>query len=134
MLSLLRRKMAALPREARDTLFLLAVIGWVVLPHVAHLHRKYAAQGLVTISVSLDEIKKGPEIKQKVLVQLQKADARMLNVILDEDFEFVQKKLRLDGPPCAFVFNRQGKWVEFREENFRHDLIEQSVVQFLKEP
>lgn len=37
MLSLLRRKMAALPREARDTLFLLAVIGWVVLPHVGHL-------------------------------------------------------------------------------------------------
>ncbi len=26
-----------LPREARDTLFLLAVIGWTVLPHTAHL-------------------------------------------------------------------------------------------------
>ena len=26
-----------LPREARDTLFLLAVIGWTVLPHAAHL-------------------------------------------------------------------------------------------------
>ena len=26
-----------LPREARDTLFLLAVIGWTVLPHVSHL-------------------------------------------------------------------------------------------------
>ena len=26
-----------LPREARDTLFLLAVIGWTVLPHLAHL-------------------------------------------------------------------------------------------------
>ncbi|HET6827931.1 MAG TPA: DUF3488 and transglutaminase-like domain-containing protein [Ramlibacter sp.] len=37
MLSTLRRKMAALPREARDMLFLLAVIGWVVLPHVSHL-------------------------------------------------------------------------------------------------
>lgn len=30
-------RLAALPRDARDTLFLLAVIGWVVLPHVAHL-------------------------------------------------------------------------------------------------
>jgi hypothetical protein len=27
----------ALPREARDTLFLLAVIGWTVLPHLARL-------------------------------------------------------------------------------------------------
>ena len=30
-------RFASLPRETRDTLFLLAVIGWVVLPHVAHL-------------------------------------------------------------------------------------------------
>jgi len=37
MLTDLRRRLAALPREARDTLFLLAVIGWVVLPHVSHL-------------------------------------------------------------------------------------------------
>ena len=29
--------LAHLPREARDTLFLLAVIGWVILPQVAHL-------------------------------------------------------------------------------------------------
>ena len=33
----LRNPFASLPRDARDTLFLLAVIGWVVLPHVAHL-------------------------------------------------------------------------------------------------
>ena len=26
-----------LPRETRDTLFLLAVIAWTVLPHVSHL-------------------------------------------------------------------------------------------------
>jgi transglutaminase-like putative cysteine protease len=29
-------RMVALPREARDTLFLLAVIFWIVVPHVAH--------------------------------------------------------------------------------------------------
>ena len=33
----LRNPFASLPRDARDTLFLLAVIGWVVLPHVPHL-------------------------------------------------------------------------------------------------
>ena len=31
------RRMATLPREARDTLFLLAVIGWIVLPHLSRL-------------------------------------------------------------------------------------------------
>ncbi|WP_235580485.1 DUF3488 and transglutaminase-like domain-containing protein [Rhizobacter sp. Root404] len=30
-------KWRTLPRDARDTLFLLAVIGWTVLPHVSHL-------------------------------------------------------------------------------------------------
>jgi protein-glutamine gamma-glutamyltransferase len=30
-------KLQHLPRDARDTLFLLAVIAWVILPHVEHL-------------------------------------------------------------------------------------------------
>ena len=30
-------RLASLPRDARDALFLLLVIGWVLLPHVAHL-------------------------------------------------------------------------------------------------
>ncbi len=30
-------RLAALPRDARDTLFLLAVIAWVVMPHIVHL-------------------------------------------------------------------------------------------------
>jgi hypothetical protein len=96
------------------------------------MHKKHAAQGLVTITVSLDQINTNPKIKDKVLQQLQKVDAQMINVILDEDFVFVQKKLRFDGPPCVFVFDRQGKWVEFKDDQFRPDLIEQSVVQFLK--
>nr|WP_222622867.1 DUF3488 and transglutaminase-like domain-containing protein [Ramlibacter cellulosilyticus] len=31
------QRLATLPRDARDTLFLLAVIAWVTLPHVSHL-------------------------------------------------------------------------------------------------
>jgi thiol-disulfide isomerase/thioredoxin len=103
------------------------------LPHVAQLHKKYAAQGLAVVSVSLDPIKKDPQLQQKVLQQLEKAEARMINLILDEDYELFQKKLHVEGPPLAILFNRQGKWVEFKEEQFRHDLIEAAVVQFLKE-
>ena len=33
----LRARLDALPRDSRDTLFLLAVIGWVILPHVGNL-------------------------------------------------------------------------------------------------
>ena len=32
----LQQRLTALPRDARDTLFLLAVIAWVVAPQVAH--------------------------------------------------------------------------------------------------
>ncbi|MBI5275677.1 MAG: DUF3488 domain-containing transglutaminase family protein [Burkholderiales bacterium] len=37
MLKALGQRLATLPRETRDTLFLLAVIAWVVLPHISHL-------------------------------------------------------------------------------------------------
>lgn len=37
MLNRLRDRLAALPRDSRDTLFLLSVIGWVVLPQAANL-------------------------------------------------------------------------------------------------
>jgi protein-glutamine gamma-glutamyltransferase len=37
MLNTLRTRAAALPRDARDTLFLLAVIAWVMMPHAANL-------------------------------------------------------------------------------------------------
>jgi protein-glutamine gamma-glutamyltransferase len=33
----LRARLEALPRDSRDTLFLLAVIGWVILPHMGNL-------------------------------------------------------------------------------------------------
>ena len=32
-----RQRLANLPRETRDTLFLLGVIAWVIAPHAAHL-------------------------------------------------------------------------------------------------
>ncbi|MBC5766315.1 transglutaminaseTgpA domain-containing protein [Ramlibacter albus] len=37
MLSTARSRIAALPRDTRDTLFLLAVIGWVMVPHIGNL-------------------------------------------------------------------------------------------------
>ena len=46
MLIPLRTRLAALPREARDTLFLLAVIAWVVLPHVPRLPAWCSAMAL----------------------------------------------------------------------------------------
>lgn len=46
----LRQAWSRLPRESRDTLFLLMVIGWTVLPHVSHLP---AWCSLLTLTVLL---------------------------------------------------------------------------------
>ena len=39
------QRLTHLPREARDTLFLLAVIAWVILPQVDHLPLWCSAMG-----------------------------------------------------------------------------------------
>ncbi len=102
------------------------------LPHMVQMQKDHAADGLVVISVSLDEVRHQPEKKQSVIQVLKQVNSQMHNIILDEDFALLQTKLRMESIPCAFVFNRDGKWVQFQEEQFRHDLIEQTVVQFLK--
>ncbi len=37
MIAAIRERLAHLPRDTRDTLFQLAVIGWTVAPHLLHL-------------------------------------------------------------------------------------------------
>jgi len=45
----LRQTLHALPRDARDTLFQLAVIGWTMLPHFAHLPAWCSAMALAIL-------------------------------------------------------------------------------------
>jgi len=76
------------------------------------LHDKYGKQGLVAVSVSLDELgEKG--IQEAVLKFLESKKAAFTNVILDESFEFWSRKFEFSSPPCVYVFNREGKWTRF---------------------
>jgi len=85
------------------------------LPHLVALHRKYAAQGLVAISVSVDDVKDTQAVTA-ARAFLAKQQATMTNFLLDEAPEFWLKKLNADGVPVVFVFNRAGqidrKWTE----------------------
>jgi hypothetical protein len=78
------------------------------------LHEKYGKDGLIAISVSLDF----PTTKDKenVLKFLTKSQASFTNLLLDESQEFWQQKFGFNGPPCVFVFNREGKWTRFIDE------------------
>jgi len=93
-------------------------------PQLVKLHEKYANDDLVVISVSLDDPgdkdKKDNKVRQRketVLEFLEQQKATFTNLILDESQEFWQAKFGFVGPPCVFVFNREGKWKRFANDD-----------------
>jgi hypothetical protein len=93
------------------------------------MHKKYAKDGLAAISVSLDDLK-DKKAEERVIEFLRKQKATFTNLILDEKAEVWQKKLKFDGPPCVFVFNREGKPKKFDAPDY--DEIEKYVDELLK--
>ncbi len=86
-------------------------------PHTVELHRKYESKGLAVISVALDALEDDPnKVQEKVLRFLKKQKATFTNLLLDETDEFWQKKFRIDGPPCMYVFSRQGEWTQLSSQ------------------
>ena len=99
------------------------------------MHKKYAKQGLVVITVALDDIKEDPPAKDRALKFLQAKGAAFTNLLLDEPVEFWQKQFRFVAPPCQYVFSRQGKWTQYAsdKEEIKHDEVEKLIVQLLGE-
>jgi hypothetical protein len=78
------------------------------------MHRKYAKDGLVAVSVSLDE----PTDKAahgRGLKFLKKQNAGFLNFLLDEPSSVYETKLKIDGPPCVYIFDRDNRRVIKRD-------------------
>ncbi len=73
-------------------------------PNFVQLHQKYAKSGLVAISVSLDD-REAPETKGRVEKFLKAQKATTRNLWLNEKVDFWQQKLKIDGPPCVFLFD-----------------------------
>ena len=78
--------------------------------------------------------------KQKawILNRLTRMKVNVPNFILDEEPDFVVERLGTFAPYCcAFVFNRQGKWVRFSaavsESRVDPMAIEKLVAKFLQE-
>jgi hypothetical protein len=101
------------------------------------MHRKYAKDGLVAVSVSLDDPADMP-VQARALAFLKKQGATFLNVLLDEKPEFYQDRLKIDGPPCVYIFNRDNRWVLKRDGTgdagrVDYDLFEKRIVELLAE-
>ena len=94
---------------------------------------KHAKDGLVVITVSLDEEPQKPEVQEKVRKLLESKKAySFINLILDEKLEFWQEKLKFDGPPSFYIFGRDGKLIKQFKDNFEFDEVEKLVDESLK--
>jgi hypothetical protein len=83
------------------------------MPHLVEMHKKYADKGLVVVTVSVDSLNKKDLVKQANDF-LRTLNSPCRNFLLDESPELVQEKLGFVFPPSYFVFDRRGKWMNFR--------------------
>jgi hypothetical protein len=95
------------------------------------MHKKFSKEGFAAVSVSLDDPKDKP-VMQRVQKFLEAQGATFTNLVLDEPPEVWQEKLRFDGPPSIFVFDRQGLWKQFTGDEADYAKIEQLAVELLK--
>ncbi|HJT76774.1 MAG TPA: TlpA disulfide reductase family protein [Gemmataceae bacterium] len=102
-------------------------------PHVMQMQRKYGADGLAVVSVAikLDDDSPLDRERGRVLKFLQDQGATTTNLLLDEKADVWQGRLRFDAIPAVYVFNRQGKWYQFKDE-FSYDDVEKLVADLVK--
>src|SRR5262245_57455509 len=99
------------------------------------MHKKYAAQGVATVSVALVNPQVTQEKdKEDILKFLKTQKATFPNLYLDEKEEVWMEKFKTLGPPVVYVFNREGKHKKFEGGDVDDDYanIEKQVVEWLK--
>jgi glutathione peroxidase-family protein len=100
-------------------------------PHLVEMQKKYAKDGVVAVSVSLDDLS-DKEVRGRIETFLKAQHATFTNLILDEDVEAWQKKLGIDGMPAAFIYNRDGKVVKKFKDEYTYEDVEKVVQELLK--
>ena len=104
------------------------------------MHDKYGKDGLVVYSVLIDD-PKDAVIRATGDNYLAKVKVPFPLVYLDMPRAELEKKLRINGSPGIFIFNRANKYVKKlpetndkgEEEEIEHDVIEKTIQSLLKE-
>ncbi len=104
-------------------------------PHVVQMQSKYKDDGLVAISVAVDDATDAQR-QANILKFLDKQKASQLtNVHLDEKPELWTQKLRVEGVPCVYVFNREGriagKWPDAAGK-VDYDEVDKTIAELMK--
>jgi hypothetical protein len=103
------------------------------------MQRKYAGKDFAAISVNLDD-PHDAKAREKVQRFLEKQKATFTNVMLDAKPEVWQEKLKVDGPPVIYVFDRDNHFVkklpvisdkESETEPAEYSIVEKVVAKLL---
>jgi thiol-disulfide isomerase/thioredoxin len=102
-------------------------------PNLVRLHERYAADGLVCVSVSVDDAAK----HDAALAFLTRQRAAFTNYRLTDKAEVWQAAWKIAGPPAVFVFDRQGQRAarfdsEDERKPFTYDEVEALVRKLLR--
>ncbi len=100
-------------------------------PHLVALHEKHGKNGLVCMSVTVDE----PEVREAALKFLRKQNAGFPNYLLDEEPAVWQDHWNVKAIPAVFLF-RDGKQVarfdyDDPDNQFTYADVEKKVVSLL---
>lgn len=103
------------------------------------MHNDLSKDGLQAVSVALDPLTDdegkdvAQQVKDDILTKLRKWKAAFPNLLLDEKPEVWQEKFDITGPPCVYVFNRQGKIAEKFAPSVKYDEVRKLAEKLLKE-
>ena len=102
-------------------------------PRLVKLHEEHAKDGLVCMSLSVDE----KEDEQVALGFLRSRQASFANFLIDERAQVWQNHFALKGVPAVFIFDRAGNQVarfdgDDPDNQFTYDQVEKKVAELLQ--
>jgi hypothetical protein len=100
-------------------------------PHLVQMHQELSKDGLVVISLSVDD----PDDKEGALEFLKKQKATFQNFLLedkDRNEKAGDEKLYHSAPPIMHVFDREGKKVKTLEGKKEAEGVEKLVKELLE--
>lgn len=101
-------------------------------PRLVALHRKHAAAGLAVVAVSLDDSEdEAAQSRAERFLAAQQASFTCF--LLNEKPAAWQQRLKIDGPPCLFLFNRRGELLKKYHDHVDYDDIDRLVSDALKQ-
>ena len=100
------------------------------------MHQKFAKEPFVAVSVALDargDPEKTAEERKAILKFLDRVHATTTNLWLEEEAAVWPEKLKIDSPPCVYVFDKDGHFVaKLYDSEFNPTVVENLVEELLK--